>query len=80
MKNRYNKKGNQDGYWEKYRSDGKVIFNGKSEDSNLDDYWEYHYFSSEELSSKGNYKYDKKHGYWEEYHYFNGNLTKEFYI
>ena len=65
--NQYNTNGKEDGYWERYHSNGQLWYKGNYINGNRDGYWE-GYYDNGKLRYKGNYINGKKDGYWEVYH------------
>ena len=53
-KNRCNRIGERNGYWECYRGNGKLMSKGSYKNGERDGYWEW-YWDNGELYSKGNY-------------------------
>jgi len=83
-KNRLNRKGRKQGYWEDYFSNGNPYFKGSYKNGRYDGYWEY-YYGNGNLYYKGSYVNGLKDGIWEYYQnsilrceelYENGDLIK----
>jgi antitoxin component YwqK of YwqJK toxin-antitoxin module len=73
-KNRFNREGRKQGYWEDYYDNGVLHFKGSYKNGNRDGYWEY-YYSNGNLWCSGSYKDSEMEGEWE-FYWDNGSLKE----
>ena len=71
----FNENNQRTGYWERYLSNGNIIFKGNYLNGLKHGYWE-NYWLNGKLLKKGNYINGKEDGYWE-YYWFDGNLKSK---